>query len=169
MSHILNLITENEKIFWWFFIITGLFLFLISFLVYPHIIQNYNQDIGKTESIIFLYGLILLGISSLIAGVSELSKLSVSVRVIERYIVEPKNLSQWSTAVRTRDGYKCAYCDETDCLDAHHLAPKSIYPGLRLNVNNGVTVCKSHHYIAADIFRRLQEVLTMGIRCFHAR
>lgn len=80
------------------------------------------------------------------------------------YIAEPKNLAQWSTAVRTRDGYKCAYCDETDCLDAHHLAPKSIFPKLRLNVKNGITVCKSHHYIAADIFRRLQEVLTMEIR-----
>jgi len=75
-----------------------------------------------------------------------------------------KNLHVWSYMVKHRDGHACIYCGKRRNLNSHHIAPKSIYPGLKFDIDNGITVCNNCHQQAADIFKRLQQVLTMKVK-----
>ena len=40
---------------------------------------------------------------------------------------------------------KCAYCESTDTLNAHHVLSKSKFPGLALGANNGIPLCITCH------------------------
>lgn len=52
----------------------------------------------------------------------------------------------WRTAVFERDGYRCAICGEVGGrLNAHHIKPFARYPDLRLDVDNGITLCEECH------------------------
>lgn len=53
-------------------------------------------------------------------------------------------LAQWSKDVRDRDG-KCLNCGATEGLHAHHIKPKSRYPELILDFDNGKTLCYVCH------------------------
>jgi hypothetical protein len=59
-----------------------------------------------------------------------------------------RTLIEWSTAVKARD-CKCVECNATTALVAHHVKPKSQYPELKFDLENGVTLCvdchKDHH------------------------
>lgn len=53
----------------------------------------------------------------------------------------------WMFAVKKRDGWKCKISNN-DCdgkLEAHHILRWSEYPELRYDINNGITLCHSHH------------------------
>lgn len=54
---------------------------------------------------------------------------------------------QWRKAVFKRDGYKCVRCgnDKSGQLRAHHIKEYSIYPELRYEIDNGLTVCEDCH------------------------
>lgn len=58
-------------------------------------------------------------------------------------------LAAWSKAVRERDGNVCQWpggCQTGDTrIDAHHIAKRSQRPDLRLNLSNGVALCRTHH------------------------
>jgi 5-methylcytosine-specific restriction endonuclease McrA len=49
----------------------------------------------------------------------------------------------WSRMVRERDG-ACLYCGRKDYLQAHHFKGRSC-KATRLMLENGVTLCSSHH------------------------
>jgi 5-methylcytosine-specific restriction endonuclease McrA len=59
----------------------------------------------------------------------------------------------WRDAVFARDGYVCVQCGDrnyegrgqTVILQADHIKPFALYPGLRLDVNNGRTLCVPCH------------------------
>lgn len=54
--------------------------------------------------------------------------------------------SEWRTAVFKRDSYTCQICGRVGGkLVAHHIKSHSDFPDLRLEVNNGVTLCRSDH------------------------
>lgn len=66
------------------------------------------------------------------------------------------NYRQWKTAVLTRDGFRCVECGIEqghicpDCrhritLHAHHIKSFRSYPELRLELGNGVTLCRACH------------------------
>ena len=40
---------------------------------------------------------------------------------------------------------KCAYCESTDTLNAHHILSKSKFPSLALSENNGIPLCVTCH------------------------
>ena len=50
--------------------------------------------------------------------------------------------TRWSRKVKDRDGYMCVICHSRDHLVAHHIIYRSLYPKLRLHINNGITLCK---------------------------
>ena len=50
----------------------------------------------------------------------------------------------WSRAVKDRDG-RCMKCGSIENLHAHHIKPKSIYPDLILDIDNGLTLCYGCH------------------------
>ena len=53
---------------------------------------------------------------------------------------------QWRIAVFERDRYTCQVCGQVGRnLNAHHIRPFAKYPELRLDLNNGITLCKRCH------------------------
>lgn len=53
----------------------------------------------------------------------------------------------WRKQVWLRDGFKCKIANP-DCkgrIEAHHILGWSLYPELRFEVNNGITLCHFHH------------------------
>ena len=53
--------------------------------------------------------------------------------------------SEWSLAVRERDNHTCQSCGSQEELEAHHIAPKELYPYLAAHVPNGITLCRPCH------------------------
>jgi len=53
----------------------------------------------------------------------------------------------WRTSVFERDNFKCVICanDKSGNLEADHIKAFSLYPDLRLCINNGRTLCKECH------------------------
>lgn len=63
----------------------------------------------------------------------------VSIRQSDEY-------REWRKAVFSRDDWTCYVCRERGGeLEAHHIYPFSVYPEKRLDVDNGITLCKSCH------------------------
>ena len=53
----------------------------------------------------------------------------------------------WAKAVKDRDNWVCRIAD-VNCngrMEAHHILRWSEFPELRYEVNNGITLCASHH------------------------
>lgn len=64
----------------------------------------------------------------------------------------------WSKAVKERDKFTCQECDQIGGkLHSHHIKPWADYPDLRLELSNGVTLCKECHQLlhAEEAGRRL--------------
>ena len=51
----------------------------------------------------------------------------------------------WSKTIKKRDNHKCRICNSKEKIHAHHIFYKQFYPELSLNMNNGITLCKSCH------------------------
>jgi len=53
---------------------------------------------------------------------------------------------EWRKQVYERDNYTCRICDHKGGkLEAHHIKPQRLYPELRYDINNGVTLCMRCH------------------------
>lgn len=52
---------------------------------------------------------------------------------------------EWRRDVFERDNYTCRKCGAEENLNAHHILPFSVYPKLRFDVDNGITLCKQCH------------------------
>lgn len=54
---------------------------------------------------------------------------------------------KWRKEVYTRDKHQCQWpgCNSKKKLNAHHIKTWSEYPALRFNINNGITLCYTHH------------------------
>lgn len=64
---------------------------------------------------------------------------------------------EWRTKVFTRDGYTCQKCGvkssqgTTVYLNAHHIRPYAICPELKLDINNGITLCSDCHKLEPKV------------------
>ncbi len=54
---------------------------------------------------------------------------------------------KWRKAVYKRDGYKCRWpnCNLKRKLNAHHIRTWANFPGLRFDIENGISLCSYHH------------------------
>lgn len=53
---------------------------------------------------------------------------------------------EWRKSVFERDNYTCQKCNvRGGDLEAHHINSYKEYPDLRLDINNGITLCKKCH------------------------
>lgn len=58
-----------------------------------------------------------------------------------------KGYRAWVNAVLARDGIKCTKCGAENVeLHAHHIKPWKEFPELRLDVDNGLTLCARCHW-----------------------
>lgn len=54
--------------------------------------------------------------------------------------------AEWREAVYKRDNYTCQFCGEKKkYLNAHHIRLFALFPALRFDVANGVTLCEECH------------------------
>ncbi len=86
------------------------------------------------------------------AGITKAfhTKINTDVRAKEEQIAELMDtyiplmfLKNWSKEVRK--GKVCDCCTSSEKLTAHHLWPKSKFPELALEVDNGVVLCEKCH------------------------
>jgi len=54
---------------------------------------------------------------------------------------------RWRFDVYSRDGFACQLCgdDRGGNLNAHHIYPYAKHPELRLDLDNGITICETCH------------------------
>lgn len=59
---------------------------------------------------------------------------------------ESKSYREWRDSVYARDDYTCQECGKKGgTLNAHHIKPYALYPKLRTNLKNGITLCVECH------------------------
>jgi hypothetical protein len=80
-------------------------------------------------------------------------KIAVSLQLKKRKAININDLDNreklkiWRKAVFERDDYTCQECNNRGgVLHAHHKKPKSLYPDLTFDVNNGITLCETCHF-----------------------
>lgn len=63
---------------------------------------------------------------------------------------------KWRKDVYKRDHHQCRWpnCKVKRKLNAHHIRTWAQYPGLRFDINNGITLCKYHH----DLIKGNEEI-----------
>jgi hypothetical protein len=59
--------------------------------------------------------------------------------------LEKDQLREWSREVKRRDKYVCQKCGSKKNLHAHHIKEKSRFKDLRLDLENGITLCNVCH------------------------
>jgi len=65
----------------------------------------------------------------------------------------------WRVQVLRRDNSTCRGCGKREgCLHAHHIKPFESYPELRLDLNNGLTLCPACHRKAHSKIHQTMEV-----------
>lgn len=52
---------------------------------------------------------------------------------------------KWKNKIIARDGFKCTICGRTEGLEVHHILPYEDNPEKRLDIDNGITLCKFCH------------------------
>lgn len=60
----------------------------------------------------------------------------------------------WRTSVVERDNYTCAECGAKRKLHVHHLLPYSEHKDLRLDIDNGITLCSKCHL---ELHRKMRD------------
>lgn len=81
-------------------------------------------------------------------------RLIIMVKHLEKYgktfnmtSMEYKNTQNvWAKTIKKLDNNMCKLCDSTKNLHAHHIYPKSLFPELALDLDNGVTLCHDCHW-----------------------
>ena len=54
-------------------------------------------------------------------------------------------IKSWSNTIKKLDNRMCKLCDSTEGINAHHIMPKSDFPELSFDLDNGITLCKKCH------------------------
>jgi predicted restriction endonuclease len=54
---------------------------------------------------------------------------------------------KWRKQIYARDNHTCQWpgCSNKKRLNAHHIRRWADFPGLRFDINNGITLCYLHH------------------------
>jgi hypothetical protein len=56
-------------------------------------------------------------------------------------------LAKWKKSVKERDGFSCVKCGSKEYIHAHHIVTFSGNTELRVDINNGITLCEFCHSV----------------------
>jgi len=56
----------------------------------------------------------------------------------------------WANAVKTRDGWKCVICAETNRPNAHHIIARENHSA-KYDIHNGISLCPKHHFFCRQL------------------
>lgn len=76
-------------------------------------------------------------------GKKYLEKLGKDLGILD--IDVKRVLMSWKRTIQKRDK-TCQICGSMNNLNAHHIFHRKYYPKLTLNINNGILLCRKHHY-----------------------
>ena len=86
------------------------------------------------------------------------SKEILSPKKEKAKILNSLEYKQWRLSVFSRDGFKCRKCGGSKGnLEAHHIRSWANYLELRLNVDNGLTLCINCHKQTDTYLRRFKK------------
>lgn len=68
-----------------------------------------------------------------------------------------KEVKKWIKDVYARDGYVCTKCGSSKDLHAHHIVSWNESIELRIDLNNGITLCNSCHQKLHKVGTKLSE------------
>lgn len=76
-----------------------------------------------------------------------MTKRRLSKRTLSKRNYDDPAYIKWRQAVYKRDNHTCQWpgCTQTRRLAAHHIKKWADFPALRLDVPNGITLCRAHH------------------------
>ena len=73
-------------------------------------------------------------------GISQINKTK------RQLLMETIEYKIWRKSIFERDNYTCQECGQIGgILNAHHIKPYSIFPKLRVDMTNGITLCTDCH------------------------
>lgn len=75
--------------------------------------------------------------------------------------LETKNINRWRSYVYVRDNYTCQKCGSSSAISAHHISPYMKDPVNRLNIHNGICLCKFCHTKYHGEFRGEESIETL--------
>ena len=79
---------------------------------------------------------------------------------VKRKGLAPSTLDKaWSLAVKTRDKFRCRVC-LGEGTDAHHICHRGQNYGLRWDIENGITLCRTCHD-KADTLNGRKEIMKL--------
>lgn len=84
--------------------------------------------------------------------------------MVNNYNITLEDYDNWRKTIYKRDNYTCQICGKNHCMiHAHHIIPKRDNKDLMLDIDNGITLCKSCHektYGKEELFvKKLQMII----------
>jgi len=82
--------------------------------------------------------------------------------------VKDSKYIKWRRTIFIRDNFTCQICKKVGGqLEAHHIKSWKIYPELRYNIDNGITLCKKCHTFTDNYKNKAKKELEENEKCFY--
>lgn len=91
------------------------------------------------------------------------------ITFINRALRETAEARDWRRSVYERDSYTCQHCGDSrgGNLNAHHIKSFALYPELRYELSNGITLCEPCHqkvHYKPDSIRNKRKLRKSGLK-----
>ena len=82
----------------------------------------------------------------------------------DKYNFPNHHFTEWAYKVKERDSYTCQKCNTVasgSLINAHHVVPKAYFMARAVDIDNGVTLCRSCHM---QVHRELDKYTLKGVK-----
>jgi transposase len=81
------------------------------------------------------------------------------VATLRDILRKTKEYKDWYMAVLRRDKYKCTECGSKKKLEIHHRRPVSLFPELRMSMENSVVLCRECHTKTDSYMKPIKQLM----------